>query len=716
MKGFFGRVLALRYRIATQLYAALSFSGLLMIAAIFVAWQSFDQVDDSQRVVNEESLPEMVSAFGIARSSAALIAGAPRMTAALTPDELEAISTELTAVRDEFNAQVSSLMTFVDVGTMSRSVAEDGRKLQANLDAIESLMIELFEQRRKSAEFRGELAELEKLVRTHLLPTIDDQFFYTVTGFRDLERAPDPAAVHLSEAEVNRYRNLKNLEIEANVAIQLLASSDIISDRAQLEPLRAQFESASDGIERNLAGLDSESLEARVQPVFERILELGLGEENGFEIRAREIRLQDEQIVLVRDNREIGVHLINAVEELVAFANESAAESAQATARAVQTARTFLLALGAAGLVGAALIAWLFVGRILLRRLERLSARMRGMTRGDLEKAIDIRGKDEIAEMASALEIFRRHALQVQRLNLVENLATELQEKNSALESAMSDLKKVQDQIVMREKLAALGELTAGVAHEIKNPLNFVKNFSEASKELLEELDEVATDEEMDEEEKKEEIESIHKLLNDNLKRILEHSGRANRIVHDMLRMGKGGGFEKTEINTLVDEHAKLAYHGARATTEGFNLTITSDFDPDAGKPEVISQDLGRVILNLVSNACYATHDKKLALEKKTGAGKSGYSPELKIGTKREGERVKITVRDNGSGMPPEVKDKIFNPFFTTKPTDQGTGLGLSLSNDIVLQHGGSISVDSKDGEFTEFTIELPDTPPQQLG
>ena len=337
------------------------------------------------------------------------------------------------------------------------------------------------------------------------------------------------------------------------------------------------------------------------------------------------------------------------------------------------------------------------------------------MARGELEEAVDVSGRDEIAEMASALEIFRRHALQVQRLGLVENLANELQEKNAALETVLEDLKKAQNQIVMREKLAALGELTAGVAHEIKNPLNFVKNFSEASRELLEELEEVAEDKTMDEEERKEEIESIHGLLNDNLKRILEHSGRANRIVHDMLRMGRGGGFQRTEINTLVDEHAKLAYHGARATTEGFNLTLKSEFDEDAGKPEVISQDLGRVILNMVSNACYATHDKRLKLEEKMGSSQTGYNPELRLGTKREGDMIRITVRDNGSGMPPEVKDKIFNPFFTTKPTDQGTGLGLSLSNDIVMQHGGSISVESKDGEFTEMSIMIPDSPPQEL-
>lgn len=714
MMGAIKKLLAARYRLATQLYAALSFTGLVTVAAILVAWQSFDRIDETQRRVNEESFPEMVSAFGIAQTSGSLVAAAPRLTSASTREDLEAVIAEVSDVRREFEKQLGNLMQF-DLGEGSIRVDQYSSELIENIDAIEASMRELLGLRARSVEFRMQLAEMEKQVRMDLLPEVDRQFFYSVTGYTELDAEPDPVDVHLSVQEIDRYRHLTNLEKGANVAVQLLATSVIINDQAQLEPLREQFESAFDGIQSSLERLNQPEVEDRVSPLFGRLENMGFGLGNGFEIRDMEIEMENRQRELLHNNRLIAVELVNNVELLVGAVSNSVADASKATEGAVQTTRTLLLALGFGGLAGAFMIAWLFVGRFLLQRLESLSTRMRGMARGELEEAVDISGRDEIAEMASALEIFRRHALQVQRLGLVENLANELQEKNAALETVLEDLKKAQNQIVMREKLAALGELTAGVAHEIKNPLNFVKNFSEASRELLEELEEVAEDKTMDEEERKEEIESIHGLLNDNLKRILEHSGRANRIVHDMLRMGRGGGFQRTEINTLVDEHAKLAYHGARATTDGFNLTLKSDYDEDAGKPEVISQDLGRVILNMVSNACYATHDKRLKLEEKMGASQTGYNPELKLGTKREGDMIRITIRDNGSGMPPEVKDKIFNPFFTTKPTDQGTGLGLSLSNDIVMQHGGSISVESKDGEFTEMSIMIPDSPPKEL-
>ena len=360
---------------------------------------------------------------------------------------------------------------------------------------------------------------------------------------------------------------------------------------------------------------------------------------------------------------------------------------------------------------GALLIAWLFVGRVLLRRLQRLSARMVHMASGDLESEVTIDGKDEIAEMASALEVFRRHALEVQRLNLVEKLAEELQGKNEQLEIVLDDLQKAQNQIVMREKLAALGELTAGVAHEIRNPLNFVKNFSEASEELLEELKETLDESEdgaLDEEQMSL-IQEISDDLNDNLGRIRNHGNRANRIVESMLSMGRGtAGRQMTVLNDLVEEHARLAYHSARATDSDFQLDLRQELDPNMGEVEVVAQDVGRVFLNIVNNACYATDEKRRALEENPVEGAERYFPTVQVTSLRKEETAVVTIRDNGTGMPQDVIDKIFNPFFTTKPTDQGTGLGLAISNDIIRSHGGSIQVESGDGEYTLFTIEIP--------
>ena len=265
----------------------------------------------------------------------------------------------------------------------------------------------------------------------------------------------------------------------------------------------------------------------------------------------------------------------------------------------------------------------------------------------------------------------------------------------------------------MREKLAALGELTAGVAHEIRNPLNFVKNFSEGSVELIDELREV-----MEEgtdtltKEQRQLIEDVLTDLSDNLTRIRSHGDRADRIVHDMLMMGRGSGeLQATDINRLIDEHARLAYHSARATDPNFQLDLQQDFDPNVGELDVVPQDLGRVFLNMVSNACYATNQKRRAAIE--ASDEASYSPKLLLSTRRDDDQIEIRVRDNGNGIPSDVIDKIFNPFFTTKPTDQGTGLGLAISNDIVRQHGGSVRVETEPGEFTEMIVQIPTTRPQ---
>ena len=277
-------------------------------------------------------------------------------------------------------------------------------------------------------------------------------------------------------------------------------------------------------------------------------------------------------------------------------------------------------------------------------------------------------------------------------------------------------MQRAQDQIVTREKLAALGELTAGVAHEIRNPLNFVKNFAEVSQELLTELQEILEEDgETSDEDQQELIQEISTDLSGNLERIGSHGDRANRIVEDMLMMGRDSGERQlTDVNRLVDEHARLAYHSARASDPNFQLELRQDLDPDAGEIEAIPQDLGRVFLNMVSNACDATDEKRRATELvETHA--EPYTPTLWLTTRRDENRIEIRIRDNGNGIPPDVVEKIFNPFFTTKPTDQGTGLGLAISSDIIRQHGGSIKVDSQPGQFTEMVIELPLTPPAAI-
>lgn len=288
--------------------------------------------------------------------------------------------------------------------------------------------------------------------------------------------------------------------------------------------------------------------------------------------------------------------------------------------------------------------------------------------------------------------VFWRNSRQRQRANTI------LQTQKEEIEQALSQLKAAQTQLIQSEKMASLGELTAGIAHEIQNPLNFVNNFSEVSIDLLAELKE--------EEEKgnKEDVLAITNDLAQNLQKIAHHGKRADSIVKGMLQHSRiaSGQKEPTDMNALADEYMRLAYHGLRAKDKAFNAELVTHLDEELPRVNVVPQDMGRVMLNLFNNAFYAVNQKsKLSI--------SDYKPVLEVSTAQQNGSVLISVKDNGSGIPDAIKDKILQPFFTTKPTGEGTGLGLSLSYDIVVKgHGGSINIDSRENQYTQFTISLP--------
>jgi len=274
------------------------------------------------------------------------------------------------------------------------------------------------------------------------------------------------------------------------------------------------------------------------------------------------------------------------------------------------------------------------------------------------------------------------------------NLLTEQKRK---IEETLSDLRLAQSQLVQREKMASLGELTAGIAHEIQNPLNFVNNFSEVNEELLAEMNTELSQGKIND------AIALAKDALENQRKINHHGRRAEAIVRSMLQHSRSniGVKEPTDINALTEEYLRLSYHGLRAKDKTFNAKVLTDFDSMLGNAEVVPQDIGRVILNLVSNAFYAVGER-------TNQGESGYDPTVSVITGREANHIFIRVKDNGNGMPASLTEKIFEPFFTTKPTGKGTGLGLSLSYDIVKMHGGDLSVVTKEGQGSEFTISLP--------
>jgi two-component system NtrC family sensor kinase len=271
------------------------------------------------------------------------------------------------------------------------------------------------------------------------------------------------------------------------------------------------------------------------------------------------------------------------------------------------------------------------------------------------------------------------------------------QRTNRALETTLARLKNTQAQLIQSEKMASLGELTAGIAHEIQNPLNFVNNFSEVNTELIEEIKSQKS------KLKNEELDQLLDDITKNNEKISHHGKRAEAIVKGMLQHSRSssGQKEPTDINALADEYLRLAYHGLRAKDKTFNATIKTEFQATLGTIQIVPQDIGRVVLNLITNAFYTVTEKK----KKLGAG---YEPAVTVSTKKEQGKIIISVEDNGNGIPQGVKDKIFQPFFTTKPTGQGTGLGLSLSYDIVKAHGGELKVTTQEGEGSQFTIYLP--------
>jgi two-component system, NtrC family, sensor kinase len=356
----------------------------------------------------------------------------------------------------------------------------------------------------------------------------------------------------------------------------------------------------------------------------------------------------------------------------------------------------FLFAL--VGLSTSVLVAFvaLRVATSLSKPIEKLTRATELVQAGQLDHRIDIEGKNEIGKLAQSFNAMseRLHDIISHLDVLVAARTSELGEKNSQLEKTLQQLKDAQQQIVMQEKMASLGGLTAGIAHEIKNPLNFVNNFAELSMDLIRELRAEAPDAAPD----------ILSDLELNVQKINEHGKRADSIVKGMLLHARGtpGELRPTDINALLDEYVNLAYHGLRAKDSSFNVTLERDYDSSIGEIPAVPQDISRVFLNIVNNGCYSAHQKKQELG-------DSFSPTVRVQSRAAGDWCEIRIRDNGKGVPQSVRDKIFNPFFTTKPAGEGTGLGLSLSYDTVVQgHKGELRLETEEGEFAEFIIRLP--------
>jgi signal transduction histidine kinase len=420
-----------------------------------------------------------------------------------------------------------------------------------------------------------------------------------------------------------------------------------------------------------------------------------LDQYEGLAAKAVEEYTMDRRVIgnsLLAQARQHSLVVDQLLSAIVAKLNDEAIAARERVVTEAATAtRLSHLVVAAAVLVG--ILLTLLLLRSIVVPLRRLVAAMDGLNAGNVDVPIPQAGADEIGAVARTLARFRD--------TLKEQIRRERE-----LRAAHEELKATQASLIHAEKMASLGQLTAGIAHEIKNPLNFVNNFASLSTELLDEFKDTArpaivalgAD-------KRAEIEEVIEMLTSNLEKIVEHGQRADGIVKSMLAHSRGSSGERqtTDINGLVEEALNLAFHGARAQDQSFNITLERELDRTIAPIELVPQDIARVLLNLFGNGFYAA-DKR-----RRETSDPAFRPVLKVTTRNLGNEVEIRVRDNGTGIPPEHRDKLFQPFFTTKPTGEGTGLGLSISYDVITQqHGGSIELDSAVGEFTEFTIRLP--------
>ena len=521
----------------------------------------------------------------------------------------------------------------------------------------------------------------------------------SVSELMPLTEAVSDAAYDLVEVIDNLTRNwngLRNANAAAAEYRSRLATS--ISDVGKSEEALAVLRQALEaGEETTLDGLWEQFSSLHAQGIDQLVTDLGEGE-GVFYVRRQQLALEAGISSLAVSFDTASTALADDVSNLTTAADQYSAESLELAVGSFDEGRTLLTAISVISVLAATLAAWLWVGNGMVRRLSRMSERMRGMAGGDLETPVPEVGRDEIGELAGALETFRQQALEVQRLNLVEQLYEELRQTNA-------ELQRTQARLVAQQKLAALGQLVSGVAHEISNPLNFVHNFSEGSLELYKELSEMLrTYRDKMSEADTELLDDISQELTNSLNRVLANGGRALAIVERMRGLGVvGGDLVMVNLNEMLWTAVRSGCNIFTSEWQDFSVHPTFDLDPAIGEVSLAEKDFGEAILNLVSNACFAMRLKR-------DHGEENYEPKLVVSTRLVDGEVEIRIRDNGTGIADDVVGNIFNPFFSTQEGASGSGLGLPIAADVVRRSGGELSVDTAHGEYAEFIMTLPQT------
>ena len=718
-----------RVGVGARLYFVLLGAVIQIGGATLLAYFSFNETLRHEIRLAEYSMPNLINSVDVARKNAIVVNGAFRLVSASSKEEHTAVVEAMARETTSLENTILELEARSAFGEQTRLIRSHLEELGKHLDVIKHSSARRLAIGQALQVFIDELGETTRRVERLLVQAIDDQAFYLVSGLRQLDGKIRPIRERASEKELTAYRNLITVNQSANLAVLLLDEVLVMADRQFLTPLEERFQSAVLNFMYAYSKLPASMQDDLLEENLTRLDEIGQGPEGVILLRHEALsRLEQEQDALARAHATSEL-LVSEINSLVAQINEEAIDSSAASRAAAQTGILLLILLNIFGTVGAFVLGSLFVRRYLVRRLVGLSSAMREMASGDLEVPVQVEGtdiakpvkgsanyvtrniqyliwNDEVTDMARALEVFRRYAHEVQRLNLVEKLAEQLDAKNENLEHALENLKAAQEQVIAEQKLASLGQLTAGVAHEIKNPLNFVSNFANVSIELADEIEDLMKQEEnLD----LEEIKSILEEMRMSLGKIKEHGKRADNIVRSMLEhsRSKEGEWRKTNLNALLKQYVDLSYHALRAEDNSFNSQLTVNLDPNMEEIMVVPQDICRVFLNLATNAFQALNEKQKKVD-------GDYQPELSIASRQLEDHVEFCIRDNGPGIADEVRDKIFEPFVTTKEPGKGTGLGLSLTTDILVRHGGSIQVDTEVGHYTEMRVLLPLKPPAE--
>ena len=653
--------------------------GLSLVTAAALAGGAFsifglDRLHRGFEVFTTTQLPALTNASTLARQSESIIASAP--TLVVSRDQFSRTTAE---------DRVADQVRFLDELLAKVNKDEAG---QATIGILEDTKQNLLDNLRRINEMVERRIDLdgrtERIIREILALAIRK---VALVNQMPLDLSAGAAAPDLAAW---------NGEMEITLGSMLAAYG--VQRSIEVSSYRRQ---ATEAIERadKLIGRFPPNIanEAALRRLHEDIRDRTLGPVSVFSARNEVLGLQQSVGGMLARNKVISDQFGAAVSGMFDTILQDLQAETRNYADLISTYRQVLIA---AVLVAIAfsLVAFAYISRRVIRRIVALRDSMLAHAAG-ISAPVEIDDPDEIGDMGRAIQFF---VTAIQRREEALTVA-----KNEA-ETALAKLRRAQQSLIQSEKLASLGQLTAGIAHEIKNPLNFVNNFSSLSGELIDELREVLRSTPLGGK-AREEVQELTEMLKGNLEKVVEHGKRADSIVKNMLLHSRQGSGERrsVDLNALVEQSINLAYHGARAEKPGFNITLEKDLDPAVGEADLFPQEITRVLLNLISNGFYA------AAKRKRECADGSFTPTLMAATRNRGDTIEIRIRDNGTGIADDVRGKLFNPFFTTKPAGEGTGLGLSLSHDIVVkQHGGAIKVDTKAGEFTEFTIVLPRAAP----